>query len=101
MRSLCENEVAASCLAVKSPQACIDDLTEQKLAESAAAAAPSGPWAPHPAAVAVPAVCACTLQCRAPFGAVATAHIAALDSFFATRLQSCAVVLVVLLACLP
>jgi hypothetical protein len=49
----------------------------------------------------VPAVCAGTLPCRAPCGAVAKAHIAALDSIFNTRLQSCAVVLVVLLACLP
>jgi hypothetical protein len=53
MRSLCEHEVSAACLAVKSPQACIDDLTEEQLAAQAAASA-SG--RPHPAAIAVAVV---------------------------------------------
>jgi hypothetical protein len=80
MRSLCENEVAAECLAVKSPHACIDDLTEEKLAGRAAAAAPSGPsWAPHPAAIAVPAVCAGALQYRAPFGAAVSTSLLSTD----------------------
>lgn len=55
MRSLCKHEVSAACLAVKSPQACIDDLTEQELQAQTAAAAPGRP---HPAAIAVPVVAA-------------------------------------------
>uniref|UniRef100_A0A383VBH1 Protein kinase domain-containing protein n=1 Tax=Tetradesmus obliquus TaxID=3088 RepID=A0A383VBH1_TETOB len=58
MRSLCKHEVSAACLAVKSPQACIDDLTEQELQAQTAAAAPGRP---HPAAIAVPVVAAVLL----------------------------------------
>ncbi|KAF6247047.1 hypothetical protein COO60DRAFT_1649641 [Scenedesmus sp. NREL 46B-D3] len=55
MRSLCEHEVPASRLAVKRPQACIDDLTGERLAARAAAATSGHPRA---AAVAVPVVAA-------------------------------------------
>jgi hypothetical protein len=55
MRSLCENVVPAACLAVKSPSACIDDLTAEVLAQRAAAA---GAGQPSPASVVVPAIAA-------------------------------------------
>jgi hypothetical protein len=55
MRSLCQNEVSDACLAVKSPSACIDDLTAAVLARGDAA---PGGGRPSPAAVVLPAIAA-------------------------------------------
>jgi hypothetical protein len=61
MRNLSVNEVAAACLAVKSPSACIDDLMTEVAARGATAAGSGGP---HPAAVLLPAIAAGVLYAR-------------------------------------